>query len=269
MSDACRYVRAVWWGAQGVLCALALPAGAVDISQAREVAPPPGDRGELLHEVPITSAPVPKLAPLGVSKPRDPLPAASTTVRPVAPGAVAAQPPTQTVKTAPSVRAKQAGPTPRTEPPAIAKKDVRARELRASKVAVAQRPGASKRASASTLASERVIANTAATKRAKPSAKALVRAAPKAADRSQAVTRRKAAAQAASSPASKAGRKASSKVPVKASAKPSATASRKVSPTVRKDSGKTAASSARRSAVQKGAPTSTQVVKSKQAAQRR
>jgi hypothetical protein len=43
-------------GVSGALCALALPVGAADISQAREVAPPPGDRGELLYEVPIAPA---------------------------------------------------------------------------------------------------------------------------------------------------------------------------------------------------------------------
>lgn len=267
MSDACRCVRAVWWGAQGVLCALILPVGAVDISRAREVVPPPGDRGELLHEIPITSAPVPKLAPMVMPKERDPLPAVSPAVNPAAPAAAVVQKPRRTVKPAPSM---QAGPTPRTQSPAMAKNEVRTREIRASKVNVAKRPSASKRASASTSAPTPGTAKTATAKRANPSAKAFERAAAKATDRSQAVTRRKANVQAAASPASKAGSKAGTKVLVKAPAKPSATASRKVNPTVpRGASGKSVAPSARRSAVQKVPPASSQVVKSKKAAQRR
>lgn len=69
MSCVSRHVRALLWGVSGALCALALPVGAADISQAREVAPPPGDRGELLYEVPI--------APGGPSKGLAPLPTAS------------------------------------------------------------------------------------------------------------------------------------------------------------------------------------------------
>lgn len=65
MSGVSRHVRALLWGVSGALCALALPVGAADISQAREVAPPPGDRGELLYEVPIApGVPSKGLAPL-------------------------------------------------------------------------------------------------------------------------------------------------------------------------------------------------------------
>ena len=56
MSGARRHVRGRVLGVAGVLCALAWPAGAADISRAREVAPPPGDHGELLYELPIAPA---------------------------------------------------------------------------------------------------------------------------------------------------------------------------------------------------------------------
>ena len=72
MSQArCRRSAWWWWGACGAW-ALAGPVMAADISQAREVAPPPGDRGELLYELPI--------APVATSKP-----SASPTVRSPAP----------------------------------------------------------------------------------------------------------------------------------------------------------------------------------------
>lgn len=64
MSQArCRRSALWWWGACGAW-ALAGPVMAADISQAREVAPPPGDRGELLYELPI--------APVATSKPSAP-----------------------------------------------------------------------------------------------------------------------------------------------------------------------------------------------------
>lgn len=64
MSQArCRRSAWWWWGACGAW-ALAGPVMAADISQAREVAPPPGDRGELLYELPI--------APVATSKPSAP-----------------------------------------------------------------------------------------------------------------------------------------------------------------------------------------------------
>lgn len=64
MSQArCRRSAWWWWGACGAW-ALAGPVMATGISQAREVAPPPGDRGELLYELPI--------APVATSKPSAP-----------------------------------------------------------------------------------------------------------------------------------------------------------------------------------------------------
>lgn len=64
MSEArCRRSALWWWGACGAW-ALAGPVMATSISQAREVAPPPGDRGELLYELPI--------APVATSKPSAP-----------------------------------------------------------------------------------------------------------------------------------------------------------------------------------------------------
>jgi len=63
MSQARCRRSAWWWGACGAW-ALAGPVMAADISQAREVAPPPGDRGELLYELPI--------APVATSKPSAP-----------------------------------------------------------------------------------------------------------------------------------------------------------------------------------------------------
>ena len=60
----CHCLSAAWWGlAFGVLFSIAGPVMAAGISQAREVAPPPGDRGELLYEMP--TAPVAPSRPVG------------------------------------------------------------------------------------------------------------------------------------------------------------------------------------------------------------